>query len=190
MSILGQAAAILYGTTAPSNTNVIWGETTTNDPATWSIIGFRYYDGANWQPIRGIYRGATAPADTTQIWVKTGGAVQSVWTHDGSNWVNILDFNIVDASSGYTVNDREISGQLLKSDATTQQDITIAAGLPEGTAFRAMRTGTGALRLVAGTGVTINGQSPGHIVEIAARWHSAWAICLGSDEWLIEGYLL
>lgn len=41
---LGQVAAILYGTSAPANTNVIWGETSTNDPNTWSVLNFRRYN--------------------------------------------------------------------------------------------------------------------------------------------------
>jgi hypothetical protein len=41
---LGPAQAILYGTNAPSNTNVIWGETNNNDPLTWQVINFRRYD--------------------------------------------------------------------------------------------------------------------------------------------------
>ena len=48
MAILGQGAAILYGTTAPTNTDVIWAKTTTNDPATWSIVGFFAYRSGGW----------------------------------------------------------------------------------------------------------------------------------------------
>jgi len=51
MAILGQASAILYGTSAPSNTNVIWGKTTTNDSATWALLGFFQYDGSSWEPL-------------------------------------------------------------------------------------------------------------------------------------------
>ena len=48
---LGQVAAILYGTAAPTNTFVIWGETTTNDPNTWIIIDFKKHDGNNWNSL-------------------------------------------------------------------------------------------------------------------------------------------
>jgi hypothetical protein len=50
---LGQVAAILYGTTPPANTNVIWGETTTNDPLTYSVLNFRRYNAgtSSWEII-------------------------------------------------------------------------------------------------------------------------------------------
>lgn len=41
---LGPAQAILYGTNAPANTNVIWGETDNNDPLTQQVLNFRKYD--------------------------------------------------------------------------------------------------------------------------------------------------
>jgi hypothetical protein len=189
MAILGQAAAILYGTTAPSNKDVIWAETSTNDSSTWTVLAFYQYDGSTWVGINGIVYSATAPTSTNVIWIKTGGAIQQVYTHDGTAWQPLLKFAIVEASTGYSVTNADVTGQLLKSTATTTQTITLAAGVPEGTAFRAMRLGAGALRVEALAAVKINGIT-GHTVEIAAQWHSAWAICLGNDEWLIEGYLL
>lgn len=41
---LGPAQAILYGTAAPTNTNVIWGETDNNDPLTQQVLNFWRFD--------------------------------------------------------------------------------------------------------------------------------------------------
>lgn len=46
---LGPAQAILYGTNAPSNTKVIWGETDNNDPLTQTVINLRRYDAGTLQ---------------------------------------------------------------------------------------------------------------------------------------------
>jgi hypothetical protein len=43
---LGPAQAILYGTTPPSNTNVLWGETDNNDPQTQQVLNFKRFDKA------------------------------------------------------------------------------------------------------------------------------------------------
>lgn len=51
---LGQVAAILFGTVAPANTNVIWGYTTTNDPNTWQILEYRHYVNGAWPSIGNI----------------------------------------------------------------------------------------------------------------------------------------
>jgi hypothetical protein len=45
---LGQVAAILYSTTAPTNTEVLWGVTTTLDPETWELTDLRYYHDGSW----------------------------------------------------------------------------------------------------------------------------------------------
>ena len=43
---LGPAQAILYGTSAPSNTNVLWGETDHSNPQTWQVLNFKRFDKA------------------------------------------------------------------------------------------------------------------------------------------------
>jgi len=52
---LGPAQAILYGTSAPANRNVLWGETNNNDPQTWQVLNFKRFDvGLNqWVPVGG-----------------------------------------------------------------------------------------------------------------------------------------
>ncbi|MCH8490215.1 MAG: hypothetical protein LAT81_09855 [Oceanicaulis sp.] len=44
---LGQVAAIIYGTSAPANKKVIWGETDNNDPATQKVLNFYKWNEAN-----------------------------------------------------------------------------------------------------------------------------------------------
>lgn len=41
---LGPAQAILYGTTPPQNTKVLWGETDNNDPNTQVVIKIWRFD--------------------------------------------------------------------------------------------------------------------------------------------------
>lgn len=181
----GYVRARVISLTPPDDKAAIWAVGADEN----SITDHRLYRSGSWVSIEGIVYSATAPSNTNVIWIKTGGLVPVIHTYDGASWVPLTVFSIIDVSTGTTISSNEVSGQLLKSTATTTQTIILDAGVPSGTAFRAMRLGTGALRIEASAGVKINGITA-HTVEIAAQWNSAWAICLGNDEWLIEGYLL
>jgi hypothetical protein len=51
--ILGQVAALLFGTTAPENLTLIWARTDNDDPETMKVLDFRIWDHNTlaWEPI-------------------------------------------------------------------------------------------------------------------------------------------
>lgn len=96
MSILGQGSSILYGTSAPSNTDVLWGKTTTNDPNTWEIIGFYQYQSGSWSLISVSERSTTAPSDINKVWLDSNFTPPVIKTYDGSAWVPLISGNTND----------------------------------------------------------------------------------------------
>jgi hypothetical protein len=118
MAILGQAAAVLYGTTAPSNTDVIWAETTTNDPNTWSIVAFKAYQSGSWvtfsnpvTPAAGIPTFSSAAALTAY----TGPANQALFSFtDSGKDYNFLMQRISSARSpnGLSIVDHATAGDV------------------------------------------------------------------------------
>lgn len=62
MSILGQVAAIHLGTAAPTNTNLIWGQTDNNDPNTQQVVDFKVYSGGAWVKMDNVFQMLTSGA--------------------------------------------------------------------------------------------------------------------------------
>lgn len=79
---------VYVGATAPSDTSVLWLNTT--ESATY-LKGLHYYTGAAWTLISdsGIYVGTTAPTNTSRPWLKTDDVttVHGLYVYAGGLWV-------------------------------------------------------------------------------------------------------
>lgn len=186
MSTLGQAAAILYGTTAPSNTDVIWAKTSTNDPGTWTIQDFLRYDGSNWISLKGVHYDTTAPSDTTKIWLDTNASPPLIKTYNGSQWqeINRLRSAVKTADYAIIVDDNNAS---LNVESASDLSLTLADPGVDDFACTVSRLGTGAVNIVPAVGVLINGINGS--VAISARWRSVLIRKIRNNEFLIEGAL-
>lgn len=183
---LGQAAAILYGTTAPGNTNVIWAKTSTANPNTWVILDFLRYNGSAWISLTAVHYGAAAPADTTKVWLDTSANPPIIKTYNGSAWleINRLRSEIKTADFSLIVDDNNASLNVESSN-----DISIMLDDPEVDDFACTisRIGTGAVTIVPAAGILINGINGS--VAISARWRSVLIRKIRDNEFLIEGAL-
>lgn len=185
MENLGQVSAILYGTTAPSNTNVIWAKTSTNDPNTWDINDFLRYDGSAWISLKGIHYNTTAPTDTTKIWLDTNSNPPIIKTYNGSAWLEVTrlasKIKTEDFSIGVDDNNSSIYAESASAIQATLDD-------PGSTEFAVTlsRIGTGTVTLIpANVNVLFNGINGS--IAISARWRSVMIRKIRTNEFLIEG---
>lgn len=86
---LGQVAAILYGTTAPGNTNVLWGVTTTNDPNTWTLTDIRQYKSGAWTSLSGAGSPEARTGTTVKFDIPMRGAAYNTTSPNGSATLTI-----------------------------------------------------------------------------------------------------
>lgn len=185
---LGQVAAVLYGTTAPSNTNVIWAKTSTNDPNTWAVLGFYEYISSDWNRI-GVYEGTSEPTNTSTIWKDTSGTSPVIKIHDGTSWVDLVAIlRSIDASGGYTISDDTAHGKILENKTSTDCTVTLQSGPSVDFSCAVQRLGTGRIVLTASAGVYINGEEAAS-VEISNQYQSAWIRKYSSTEYVIEGQI-
>lgn len=183
---LGQAAAILYGTTAPGNTNVIWAKTSTTDPNTWMILDFLRHNGNAWISLTAVHYGAAAPADTTKVWLDTIANPPIIKTYNGSAWleVNRLRSVIKSADFSILVDDNNAS-----INVESANDVTVMLSDPEVSEFACTlsRIGIGAVTIVPAAGILVNGLNGS--VAISSRWRSVLIRKIRDNEFLIEGAL-
>lgn len=186
MSILGQASAILYGTTAPSNTDVIWAKTSTADPQTWVIQDFLRYNGSSWISLTATHYSTTAPVDTTKIWLDTNASPPLIKTYNGSEWqeINRLRSAIKTADYSIIVDDNNAA---LNVDSAGDVSLTLDDPGVDEFACTVSRIGTGAVSIVPAVGVLINGLNGS--VAINAQWRSVLIRKIRNNEFLIEGAL-
>lgn len=183
---LGQVAAVLYGTTAPSNTNVIWAKTSTNDPNTWVIQDFRRYDGSTWISLSAVHYAASAPTDTTKVWLDTSANPPIIKTHNGSSWleINRLRSAIKTADYSIIIDDNNAS---INVESASDVSLTLDDPGSDEFACTVSRLGTGAVNIVPVAGVLINGVNGS--VAINAQWRSVLIRKIRTNEFLIEGAL-
>ena len=184
MSILGQVSSILYGTVAPSETDVIWAKTTTNDPNTWAILGFYQYLSGAWSLITVSERSTTAPSDTNKVWLDSNFTPPVIKTYDGSAWTEINKLRSVTKTADFTLSANE-NNAFVNVDAAT--DITVTIEDPALTEFACTisRLGTGAVSLVPAGAVLLNGVNGA--LAIQSQWRSVMVRKLAEDEFLVEG---
>lgn len=188
MAILGQGSAILYGTIAPSNTDVLWAKTSTNDPQTWAIVGFYEYVSGAWEPVSGVVESATAPSDITKIWKKPNGNTFSLLVYDTANtvWVNLFDIPANILSGDITIADASYNGKVISNQSVNDYTVTIEPAIPVDSLFIAERAGTGRLIVNTPAGSEINGID-GHAVEILNQYTSISIRCYAIGKFIIEG---
>lgn len=90
---VGQVAAILYGTTPPSNQEVIWGK----DNGGGVIEGFYRYDQAQsaWIEITVVHRGTTPPQNEDIVWLDTNfpAPVPKTFNDQANKWEFIFQLS-------------------------------------------------------------------------------------------------
>ena len=184
MTNLGQASAILYGTTAPANTNVLWAETTTADPNTWAIIGFYQYLSGAWSLIAVSHRGTTAPVETNKVWLDSNFTPPIIKTYNGSAWQEINKLRSVLKAANFTLSANENNAFV---NVNSAGNITITIEDPGTAEFACTisRLGAGAVSLVPSAGVLLNGVNGA--LAIQSQWRSVMVRKLADDEFLIEG---
>lgn len=125
-----QIVAVILQTTAPANTNVIWGKTDTNDPETQQVLDWYIYKGGQWTILDdlmgAIIESVTAPqTPTSRIWkeVTGGGAFVAyrAWSVSLGAWVDIFDGKL--DAGGTAVNSLKLNG---KDEATLTAAIRAA----------------------------------------------------------------
>lgn len=188
MAILGQASSILYGTTAPSNTNVIWAQTSTNDSNTWVILGYFEYLNGSWERLSGIHEGATAPSDLTKIWKKPNGQTFSLNVYDSSSstWINMLNIPSKVVNADFTVDDDSFSGSVISNQGANNIIGTLESTIPVDTIFLVERIGTGTLTVTVNAPNKINGVI-GASFEILNQFTSISVRCYAAGEFIVEG---
>tara|TARA_R110001592_G_scaffold268269_3_gene534538 strand:- start:46717 stop:47277 length:561 start_codon:yes stop_codon:yes gene_type:complete len=184
MSSLGQASAILYGTTAPGNTNVLWAKTTTNDPNTWAILGFYQYLSGAWSLITVSERSTTAPSDTNKVWLDSNFTPPVIKTYNGSAWAEINKLRSVTKTEDFTLSANENNAFV---NINSANDVTVTLEDPGLTEFACTlsRLGTGAVTIVPAGAVLINGVNGA--LSIQNQWRSVMVRKLAEDEFLVEG---
>lgn len=189
MSTLGQAAAILYGTTAPSNTDVIWAKTSTNDPGTWEILGFYEFISSDWSRL-GVNEGTTAPSNTAAIWKDTSGSNPVLKLYNGSAWVELLAIiQSIDVSAGYSVSDDTAHGKILENKTSSDCTVNLLSGPSTDFSCAIQRLGSGRVVVTAASGVFINGEDAASI-EVANQYQSVWLRKYSATEYVVEGQIL
>jgi len=188
---LGQVAAVLYGTAAPGNTNVIWAKTTTNDPGTWDIIGFYYHDGTDWQAHNGLHIGPAASADLSKLWLKPNGNTFSLNYYDtvSANWLNLLNIPTKLLTANISITDDSFSGNVVSNQSAINYTITLENTIPVGTIFLVERIGTGAVLITVPVGSEINGID-NHTLSIQEQFTSVSVRCYAVGKYIIEGNTL
>lgn len=164
MSTLGQAAAILYGTTAPSNTDVIWAKTSTNDPGTWVIEGYYQYLISNWELINGVHYASIAPVDTKKIWLDVNFDPPLIKTYNGSSWEELTKLRSVDKSTDFTLSSNE-NNTLVKLWSNSKIVITVEDPGVSEFQTKLIRVSPGIVELSLGAGVNINGSNESFYIK-------------------------
>jgi hypothetical protein len=181
---LGQASAILYGTTAPGNTNVLWAKTTTNDPNTWAIVGFYQYLSGAWSLITVSQRSTNAPSDTNKVWLDSNFTPPVIKTYNGNAWTEINKLRSVAKTADFTLSANENNASV---NVDSSGDVTVTIEDPGLTEFACTisRLGAGAVSLVPSVGVLLNGVNGA--LAIQSQWRSVMVRKLADDEFLVEG---
>lgn len=183
---LGQASAILYGTSAPGNTNVIWAKTSTSDPQTWVILDFLHYTGGNWISLTAVHYSTSAPLDSTKIWLDTNANPPIIKTFNGTNWLELNKLRSAIISADYSIIADDNNASL---NVDSPNDVTLTLDDPAIADFACTvsRIGTGALTILPAAGILINGLNGS--VAISSQWRSVLIRKIRSNEFLIEGAL-
>lgn len=183
---LGQVAAVLYGTSAPGNTNVIWAKTSTADPNTWVILDFLRYNGGAWISLTATHYSNVSPADTTKVWLDTSANPPIIKTYNGSEWLELNRLRSAIKTADYSIiaDDHNVS---INAESANDISFTLSdPGLDE-FACTVSRIGSGAVTIVPAAGVLINGINGS--VAISAQWRSVLIRKIRNNEFLIEGAL-
>ncbi len=186
MSILGQGSAILYGTSSPSNKDVIWAKTSSDNPATWDVIDLLWYHSSGWSSIKGVHYGTSAPGDTTMIWLDTNATPPIIKTYDGSSWLEINRLRSSIKTAGYTLLSSD-NNAAIHVESASDVDIELEDIAGDEFACTVSRIGTGDVTIVPAGGVLINGVNGS--VLISAQWRSVMIRKIRTNEYLIEGAL-
>tara|TARA_R110001592_G_scaffold74779_5_gene226884 strand:- start:9971 stop:10531 length:561 start_codon:yes stop_codon:yes gene_type:complete len=181
---LGQAAAILYGTSAPGNTNVIWAKTSTNDPNTWAIIGFYQYLAGNWSLITTTHYGNSAPADSSKVWLDTNFNPPIIKTYNGASWLEINKLRSSNKTADFTLSANE-NNAFVNVNSSNDINITIEDPALDEFACTFSRLGEGAVTLIPAAGVLLNGINGA--LTIVTQWRSVMIRKLAENEFLVEG---
>jgi hypothetical protein len=134
--------------------------------------------------------GVTIDATDILIWTgyttrPTNMGVNDIWLGPPGAAVSakVADYTLV-------LND---GGTVITMSDTAEQDVIIPANasvaFPIGTMVNVVRLGTGNVRIVGATGVTVNGTSAG-AVSISTRWQGAQALKIATNEWVVSGSLV
>lgn len=184
---LGQASAILYGTTAPSNTDVIWAKTSTADPQTWVIQDFLRYNGSSWISLTATHYSTTAPVDTTKIWLDTNASPPLIKTYNGSEWreLNKLRSTTLDVDFDLGINH---NNTFVNVDSAIAVVVKINDIALTDFACKISQIGAGAVILIAGSGVNLNGVNGS--LQIASRYGGVLVQKIDTNEYLVQGNLL
>jgi len=181
---LGQASAILYGTAAPGNTNILWAKTSTADPNTWTILGFYQYLSGAWQLIAASERSTTAPNNTHKVWLDSNFTPPIIKTYNGSSWQEINKLRSVTKVSNFTLSVNENNAFV---NVNADEDIIINIvdpGIDE-FACTISRLGDGEVIIIPESGVSLNGIN--NALSIVDKWRSVIIRKLSANEFLVEG---
>lgn len=90
---LGQVAAILYGTTPPGNTKVLWGK----EDGSGNVLGFFRYDLTlgQWVPYKVVVRSTNPPINTDVVWLDANfpAPMPKTYNSGSGNWEFIFQLS-------------------------------------------------------------------------------------------------
>jgi len=183
---LGQAAAILYGTTAPGNTNVIWARTSTTDPNTWVIQDFLRFSSGTWISLAAVHYGSLAPADTTKVWLDTNASPPIIRTYSAGSWLEINRLRSAIITEDYELLPSDNNASL---NVESSSDVRITLREPgiDEFACTVSRIGAGDVIIIPDDGTLINGVDGS--VGIRSQWRSILIRKIRTNQFLIEGAL-
>jgi hypothetical protein len=181
---LGQAAAILYGTSAPGNTNVLWAKTSTNDPNTWTIQGYHQYLLGSWSLISTAHYGNSAPAESSKVWLDTNFDPPIIKTYNGTSWLEINKLRSLSKVSDFTLSGNE-NNAFVNVNSSNNININIEDPAIDEFACTISRLGEGEVILIPAVGVLLNGINSA--LNIVGQWRSVIIRRLAANEFLVEG---